>query len=208
VVTPLEVAIISPAAALVGVALGGLGTAYQDRVRQRRAARREQRQAIAELLTATVDLVTAAQAVRSAYQQQRWTDFIRRAAVIVSAIGGTMDRGEGLTLNLLRWDRVGPGFERVLAELGQRDDRQRTIALDMATVVVPRSSRFYAAVATLTLGDDKEITVAVRELANAVGAFMETLGDKDRKYASARDRVTEALGNFRTVADHPDHRRG
>lgn len=200
-VTPLEIALITPAEALVGVVLGAFGTAYRDRVLRRRAARREQRQAVAELLTATVDLITGAQAVRSAYQQRRLDDWVRKAAVIVSAIGKTLDKGEGLTLDLLQWSRVAPGFERVLSELGHRDDKQRAIALDMATVVIPRTTRFYAAVATLTLGDDQEITAAVRKLSAAVGAFLESIGAKDRKYASARDRVGEALGNFRTVAD-------
>ena len=96
VVTPLEVAIIAPAAALIGVALGGLGTAYQDRIRERRAARREQRKAIAELLTATVDLLTGAQTVHSAYELRRWPDLVRRGAVIVSAIGGRWTEAKAL----------------------------------------------------------------------------------------------------------------
>lgn len=52
-VTGLELAIIPAGAALVGVVLGMVGNAYLDRRRDRRAARRERDQAIAELLTAT-----------------------------------------------------------------------------------------------------------------------------------------------------------
>jgi hypothetical protein len=102
-VTPLELALISPAAALVGVALGIAGNGYLDRLRDRRAAKRERDKAIAELLTATVDLITGVQAVRAAYQQQtRWRHFIRVAAVLVSAIGSTMTSGEILSSDLLK----------------------------------------------------------------------------------------------------------
>jgi hypothetical protein len=44
------------------------------------------------------------------------------------------------------------------------DDRQRTVALDLATMVTPRTARFYAAVATLTPGPDIKIAEAVRQL--------------------------------------------
>ena len=47
---------------------------------------------------------------------------------------------------------MAPGFDRILAADRDLDSRQRTIALDMVTVVLPRTVRFYAAVATLTLG--------------------------------------------------------
>jgi hypothetical protein len=66
-VTGLELALIPAGAALVGVALGTAGNAYLDRLRDRRTAKRERDQAIAELLAATVDLTTGIQAVRAAY---------------------------------------------------------------------------------------------------------------------------------------------
>jgi hypothetical protein len=76
-VTGLELAIIPAGAALVGVVLGTVGNAYLDRRRDRRAACRERDQAIAELLTATVDLISGVQAVRAAYprssnSEEKW----------------------------------------------------------------------------------------------------------------------------------------
>jgi hypothetical protein len=104
-VTPLEIALIAPAAALVGVALGIVGNGYLERLRDRRTVKRERDQAIAELLTATVDLITGAQAVRAAYQKQtRRRHFIRVSAVLVSAVGSAMRSGETLSSDLLKWD--------------------------------------------------------------------------------------------------------
>lgn len=51
---------------MVGVALGIVGNAYLDRQRDRHEARHKRDQAIAELLTATIDLVASVQAVRAA----------------------------------------------------------------------------------------------------------------------------------------------
>lgn len=200
--TPLEIALIAPVAALVGVALGIVGNGYLERLRDRRRVKRHRDQAIADLLTATVDLITGAQAVRAAYQKQtRRRHYVRVAAVLVSAIGSTMRSGETLSSDLLKWDRVSPAFERILAEDQHLDDRQRTVALDVATVLGPRMTRFYAAVAVLTLSEDKKITDAARNLANAVGAFVEVIAARQGKYAAAHNRVLKALRTFRTVAD-------
>ena len=67
-VTPFEIALIAPVAALAGVLLTFAGNARLERLREGRSARQGQDQAIAELLTATVDLITGVQAVRAAYQ--------------------------------------------------------------------------------------------------------------------------------------------
>jgi antirestriction protein ArdC len=67
--------------------------------------------------------------------------------------------------------------------------------------VTPRTARFYAAVAVLTLGFDIKIANAVRDLTPAVGALLEVIAADEKKYARARARAEKALGNFRTVAD-------
>lgn len=91
-VTGLELAIIPAGAALVGVVLGTVGNGYLDRRRDRRAACCERDQAIAELLTASVDLITGVQAVRAAYHQQHATvrHYIRVSAGVLAAFGSTM----------------------------------------------------------------------------------------------------------------------
>lgn len=189
-------------AALAGVALGIGGNAHLERLGERRAARRGQDQALAELLTATVDLLTGVQAVRAAYQQQtRWRHYIRTAATLVAAVGSTMRSGETLSSELLTWDRASPAFERILAADSALDDRQRTIALDLATIVGPRLTRFFAAVAVLTLGEDKKIADAARDLTDEVGKLLDVIAAKEKKYAPARERVGKALEAFRAIAD-------
>lgn len=201
-VTPLELALISPVAALIGVAVGIGGNGYLDRLRERRAARRERDQAIAELLTATVDLLSGVQTVRAVYQQQtRWRHYLRVTTILMSSIGSMLTAGETISWDLLNWRRMSPSLERLLTEDRELDDRLRTTGLDLATNVIPRTTRFYAAVAVLTLGDDKPIADAVRGLTDAVGKLMEVIGAKEKKYTLAREHVGEALRAFRTVAD-------
>ena len=201
--TSLELALIPAGAALVGVALGIIGNAYLERQRDRRAARHERDQAIAELLTATIDLVAAVQAVRAAYQQQTtWRHYIRISATILAAVGSVMTSGEKLSSEMLQdWHRLSPGLDRILSADRELDDRQRTIALDLATIVAPRTVRFYAAVSVLTLGPDRRIADAVRDLTPAVGALLDVIAAKKKKYDPVRARVDKALATFRTVAD-------
>jgi hypothetical protein len=68
-------------------------------------------------------------------------------------------------------------------------------------VVLPRTVRFFAAVAGLTLGPDKQIANAVRELTSAITALPEVITAKRRKYDRARHRAEKALAEFRAVAD-------
>jgi hypothetical protein len=94
-----------------------------------------------------------------------------------------------------------PELERVLAADRDLDDRQRTTALDVATVVGPRTTRFFAAVAVLTLAEGKRIADAVRDLADRVGKLVEQIAANEKEYSKARERVGKALNAFRAVAD-------
>lgn len=172
--TGLEFALIPAAAALAGVALGIVGNEYLDRQRDRRAAKQQRDQAIAELLTATVDLLSGTQALRAAYMKQgRWRHYIRLSAVIMIAMGAVIGPGGELSTEILRdWHRMAPGLDRILTADRELDEKQRTTVLDMVTVVLPRTVRFYAAVAVLTLGPDKKIADAVRDLTPAVTALV------------------------------------
>jgi hypothetical protein len=203
-VTGLELAIIPAGAALVGVVLGTVGNAYLDRRRDRRTACRERDQAIAELLTASVDLITGVQAVRAAYHQQHATvrHYIRLSVGVLAALGSTMTgAGKFDWTGLLDWHTARPALDRLLVIDRDLDDQRRTVALDLATMVAPRTARYYAAVAVLTLGPDVKIADAVRDLAPAVGALLEVIAADEKKYARARARAEKALGTFRTVAD-------
>jgi hypothetical protein len=105
---------------------------------------------------------------------------------------------------LLEWRTGGPLFDRLLITDRQLDDKQRTIALDMAAILTPRASRFFAAVTVLTLGPDKKIADATRKLTPAVTDLLEVIGANPKKFDSARVRAQKALGDFRAVADQRD----
>jgi len=203
-VSSLELALISAGAALTGVALNTVGTGYLDRRKDRRAANQLRDQAIADLLTATVDLISGVQTIRAAYQQQStmWRHYLRIAAALIAATGAVSVPGEKLTRHTLGdWHAMSPFFDRLLAIDRDLDSKQRTIALDIVAVVGQRTARFYSAVAVLTLGPDKKIANAVRELAPAVGELLEAIAARKRAYDRSFDNAQRALEAFRDVAD-------
>jgi hypothetical protein len=201
--TGLELALIPAGTALVGVALGIAGNGYLDRQREQRAAKQLRDQAIAELLTASVDLISGVHAIRAAYfKRARWQPYIRVAAVILASVGTVLGKDGELNTEILRdWHRMAPGFDRILAADHDLDEKQRTAALDLTSVVLPRTVRFFAAATVLTLGPDKELANAVRDLTPAIAALLEVITARPRKYGSARHRAEKSLAEFRTVAD-------
>ncbi len=196
-------ALIAAGAAVVGFVAAFAGNILIERRRERRTARAARDQAIAEPLVAVVDLMSGIQAVRGAYQGQGgWRHYTRLSAVLLAAFGSEFASPAGLSLDdVLDWRRLAPVFDRILAVDRDLDDRKRLVALDLATVLLPRTVRFYSAVAVLTLGSDKQIASAVRDLTPAVGRLMEVIAGKARTYERARARAEKALGQFRAVAD-------
>ncbi len=202
-VSNLDIALISAGAALGGVLLGQVSAYVTDRLKERRAARDARDQAIADVLTSVVDLVTGVQAIRAAYEgQSGWRQLARRAAVLLSAFGSEYGSPAGLRVDeILDWKRLAPFFDSLLVYMRDMDHRQRIQALDVGTMLLPRTDRFYSAVAVLSLGPDKDVARAVRKLTPAVGALLEAAGDPQRKYDRARRRVEKALGAFRDAVD-------
>jgi hypothetical protein len=143
------------------------------------------------VLTASVDLISGVHAIRAAYfKRARWHPYIRAAAIVLAAAGTVLGRDGGLNTEILRdWHRTAPGFDRLLAADHDLDAKQRTAALDLSTVVLPRTVRFFAAVTVLTLGPDKQIANAVRELTPAIAALLEVITARPAKYGSARHRA-------------------
>jgi hypothetical protein len=89
----------------------------------------------------------------------------------------------------------------MLDEIRYLDEKQRTTALDVAAVLLPRTLRFYAAVSILTLGRDQAIADAVRQLALTIGELTDVAVARQQKYEEVRGRANKALGEFRAVAD-------
>jgi hypothetical protein len=205
-VTNADATVIGAAIALVGVGLALGFNAWLARRKERKTARQERDQAIAELLTAAADLISGVQAIRAAYDRSRLRDRIRRAAHIWIAMTAAFAGEDGFITRAALGDlRKRAGLiERLLVLDRDMSGQQRVLALDLATLMLPRTSRFFASVAVLTLGDDREIADAVRAMTPAVTGLLEATAAKDRKYEQARSRAEKALGKFRDVVDQRD----
>jgi hypothetical protein len=102
---------------------------------------------------------------------------------------------------VLDWRAAVPFYDRMLGELRRLDINQRAVAQDLASTLLPRTARFYSAVAILTLGRDREIATAVRNMTPAVMRLVEAITADRRKYDRERDLAQKALAEFRSAAD-------
>jgi hypothetical protein len=202
-VTDAEATILGAALAVAGGFVAQALNAWSSRRKDRAAARQERDRAIAELLVATADLMSGLQAIRASYDRSRWRDRTRRVARIAVAIFAAFADENGLITRTTLGDMRNrtAGIERLLVLDAGMSDEQRRQALDMTSVLLPRTSRFFAAVVVLSLGDDQELADAVRKLTPAITDLMEVTGANDRKYARARTRAENAVGRFRDVVD-------
>ncbi len=82
-----------------------------------------------------------------------------------------------------------------------QEDAARTFTLDYATTTAPRTSRFFAAVSALTLGQDKELADAARNLGEAGSAFLEATGARNKQLTRARLKFEHEVRPFRAVVD-------
>jgi hypothetical protein len=135
------------------VALTFAGNAVTEHLRSRRAARDAEDAAITALLAASIDLTRAVAMNRARWSRQtEWRARLLIGAAVLQVIPDLSSwkdlTGRPVLRNLL-------GTVRDLAR-GQ-EDAARTFTLDYATTTAPRTSRFFAAVSALTLGQDKEL---------------------------------------------------
>lgn len=209
-VTGLELALIPAGAAIAAASLTTLGQGWLDRLKDRRAARDLRDQAIAELLASAADMIQGVQAIRAAYEgQSGWRDIIRKSAAVMAAVGSILpgERGDPMPRTRAEWSKMldwrtsGPFVDRTLAEIQRLDNKQRTTVIDVAALLLPRTARFYAAVSVLTLGPDKEISSAVRQMTPAVMRLTEVIVSKPGVYGRARRKAEDALTEFRETVD-------
>jgi hypothetical protein len=162
-------------AAFLGAIVGYIGSALQRRrqdehdaqIRREETAREARirlEQNVAELLAAAQDLVIGIQAIRQAHQRRTLPRYyLRTIAGLFLAVPeltslrvfGELETIKSLTRTALELDR-------------DQMDVTRMITLDTATVVAAKGNRYLAVAALLTLGQDKEITAAVRALTSKV----------------------------------------
>jgi hypothetical protein len=203
VVTDAEATVVGGALALAGVAMTLVYTAWRDRRKDQADEGRVRDQAVAELLTATADLMSGIQALRAGYDRSRWRYRIRTVARVWSALSAAFadERGFMTWATLGEISRRSAFIDRLLVVDDGLTEQQRVIASDIAGTMLPRTSRFFAAVAVLTLGRDEDLAEAVRTMTPAVTTLLEATGTKDRRYGRARADAEEALGQFRAFVD-------
>lgn len=80
------------------------------------------------------------------------------------------------------------------------DEQQRITALDLLTAPAARTARFYAAAVAPALGPDERSAPEVRNLLRAVGAVLEAMTARSRKYDRAVARAHKALAVLRNAS--------
>lgn len=196
-VTDLDVALITGGFTVAAVVVTFGGNALLDTVRARRAARESRDAAIAEVLAASMDLVLAVSAIRAAHQHR--TNSRARMLAAAALLRDLPDLNSWKALTDRHVHRTA--LRTLTGLVREQDEDTRMIALDFAAMVVPKTNRFFAAVTAVTLGPDKELAAAARQLGTAGGELLETSGARKRKQARVRSRFEKELGKFRAAAD-------
>ena len=174
-VTGLDLALITGGFTVAAVVVTFGGNYLLDRARDRRASRQARDAAIADLLTTSLELVLAVNSIRAAYQYRTGG----RARLMIAAA-------------LLR-DLTGL--------VRDRDTETRATVADYEGMVVPQTTRFFAALTVVTMGPDKKIADAARQLGVAGGALLETAAARKHKNERARSRFERELGKSRSAVD-------
>jgi hypothetical protein len=137
-VTPLELALIPAAALLAGTALGILGNRWLDWLREHAAARKQRDQAIAEMLTASADLLYGIQMTRATYDRSMLRSYLRTVAAIFTAVGMAFAGEEKVTRDtFLNWRKSTPFIDRLVAVDRWQNEQQRMIVLDLSKPLAP-----------------------------------------------------------------------
>lgn len=197
VVTDPELSLITGGFTIAAVLVTFGGSYLLERARSRRDARQARDSAIADLLTASVELVLAVNTIRAAYQHRTNT---RARLIIAAALLRDLP-------NLSSWkDFADRGVQKTILRttIGlarDQDTESRTIVLDFAGMITPQTSRFFAAVTAVTMQADAAIADAARQLGAAGGALLEAAGARKHKHDRARSRFGRELGKFRVVVD-------
>jgi hypothetical protein len=196
------------AATILGAIVGYIGSVLQQRkqadqdarVRREDAAhdaRIRLEAALAELLAASQDVLIGVRTIREAHQRRtKPRYYLRLLAVVWHA-----------TPRLTTWHDLTdfPTINSVLGALLELDreitEGQRIVAIDTANVLTPKLNRYFAVVALLTLGEDKQIADAVRQLTPKVTALVERTGSKKHESERLSTEMQNALEHFRDTAD-------
>jgi len=196
-VTDLDLALITGGFTVAAVLVTFGGNYLLETARGRRADKRARDSAIADLLTTSVELVLAVNAIRAAYQYRTNNRARLMIAAAVLRDLPNLDSWKDLTNRDVQRTvlRTMVGLSR------DRDAEARMTVVDYAGMVIPQTSRFFAALTAVTMDPDRKIADAARPLGAAGGALLEAAGARKRKHESARRRFERELGKFRAAVD-------
>jgi len=196
-VNAVDLSLITGGFTIAAVAVTFGGNYLRDRARDRRAGQLARDSAIADLLTTSVALVLAVNAIRAAYQHRTNG---RLRLLIAAALLQDLPNLDAWR-DLIDRDVIRTSLRTATGLARDQETDSRTIALDYAGMVLPQMGRFFAAVTAVAMGPSKEIAGAARQLGIAGGALLEAAGAKKRNHARAQDRFDRELGKFRAAAD-------
>jgi hypothetical protein len=153
--------------------------------------------ALAEVLAAAQDVLIGVRAIREAHQRRtKYRYYVRLSAVMWDAIPKP-----GTWQDLIQYPTLRSALGAALELDRENTEAQRMIAIDTANVVTPKVNRFFAVAALLTLGEDKQVTDAVRQLTPKVTTLVERAGTNKRDFERLSTEMQKALEQFRDVAD-------
>lgn len=196
------------AAAFLGAIVAYIGSARQQRKQAERdvQARREQaaydarirlEAALAELLAAAQDVLIGVRAFREAHERRTMPRYYLRVLAVVWHAIPRLTTGR----DLIDFPALRSALGAALELERENTEAQRMVAIDIANVVTPKLNRYFAVVALLTLGEDKQVADAVRQLTPKVTALAERAGTKKRDFERLSTEMQQALEHFRRVAD-------
>lgn len=210
-------------AALLGVIVTFIGTSHQQRAQAAREARTRQDAALAELLAAAQDFILSARAIWITYADRnvkwmmfRWMATFHRAYILMGRADPTKLppplppfgwRWFKPQNPLPVWRLMARQFSDVniigaLLDIDhQMKDYQRKMMLDMATILNPKLTRYFAVAALLTFGEDKEIANSVRNLTSKITAVPLLANTSREEVERVSSEALEALDELRAEAN-------
>lgn len=184
-------------AAFLGAIVAYIGSALQQRRQDERAARIRIERGVAESLSAALDILMGVRAMREAHSMRtKPRYYLNIAGVLLTAMP------ELASLNdLTEYETIRSLVRSALDLLHERSESSRVVALDLASVVVPKLSAFFTVAAMLTLGEDRKIAEGVRDLTPKVTAVVEGAGARKREFERLTNEMQKAMEDFRKIAD-------
>jgi hypothetical protein len=194
---------------LAGVGVGFAGS-YRLATRQESGdASRQRALAVSEVMAAAGDVQLGVHAARVAYASEGQTaERFRLAGNLLSVLTPAYLKAQDLG-----WRALGEpkntieSFDRLLRLDRERLRHHRQVIIDLSSLALTRSARFYAAVAAPPIRTEERLVKVKDAVIEAVGDLMQNITSKKREYDRHVDRLNTALTDFRHTAEALDERK-